>query len=198
MGQVSWDGVLEAQTTSNHLCILQTPQHFCPSLRVALTTWPFLPLGPGDSGGRGPLLISAGPQTWEVSDRDQQVWVLQGETLVMVPRSSNVTPGEWSTVLTCPSPHGLLSKCEDRHNFLFSSWLFCPTFQEQNILDLYNQVEPVRPFLFYHSRDGNTSSFESVAFPGWLIASSQVGQPIFLTSDLGTTNNTNFYLNLKA
>nr|XP_026238473.1 interleukin-36 gamma-like [Urocitellus parryii] len=125
------------------------------------------------------------PQTWEVSDRDQQVWVLQGETLVMVPRSSNVTPGEWSTVLTCPSPHGLLSKCEDRQ-------------PEQNILDLYNQVEPVRPFLFYHSRDGNTSSFESVAFPGWLIASSQVGQPIFLTSDLGTTNNTNFYLNLKA
>ncbi|KAG3268006.1 interleukin-36 gamma [Ictidomys tridecemlineatus] len=148
------------------------------------------------------------PQTWEVSDRDQQVWILQGETLVMVPRSSNVTPAT-VTILPCKYPESLEQGrgvpiylgTQDPDLCLFCEevdrwpvlWL-----KEQNILDLYNQVEPVRPFLFYHSRDGNTSTFESVAFPGWLIASSQVGQPIFLTSDLGTTNNTNFYLNLKA
>uniref|UniRef100_A0A8C9PGJ2 Interleukin-1 n=1 Tax=Spermophilus dauricus TaxID=99837 RepID=A0A8C9PGJ2_SPEDA len=148
------------------------------------------------------------PQTWEVSDRDQQVWILQGETLVMVPRSSNVTPAT-VTILPCKYPEPLEQGrgvpiylgTQDPDMCLFCEevdrwprlWL-----KEQNILDLYNQVGPVRPFLFYHSRDGNTSTFESVAFPGWLIASSQVGQPIFLTSDLGTTNNTNFYLNLKA
>ncbi|KAF7479240.1 Hypothetical predicted protein [Marmota monax] len=46
------------------------------------------------------------PQTWEVSDRDQQVWILQGETLVMVPRSSNVTPAT-VTILPCKYPESL-------------------------------------------------------------------------------------------
>ncbi|KAB1256944.1 Interleukin-36 gamma, partial [Camelus dromedarius] len=75
-----------------------------------------------------------------------------------------------------------------------------PTLQlkEQKIMDLYNQAKPVKPYLFYHTRMGRTSTFESVAFPGWFIASSEKGQPIILTSDLGTTHNTAFNLDFKT
>uniref|UniRef100_A0A8C3WEZ0 Interleukin-1 n=1 Tax=Catagonus wagneri TaxID=51154 RepID=A0A8C3WEZ0_9CETA len=74
-----------------------------------------------------------------------------------------------------------------------------PTLQlkEQKIMDLYNQAEPVKPFLFYHSKNGSTSSFESVAFPGWFVASSERGQPVVLTSDLGRRYNTDFNLNFR-
>ncbi|KAL6070143.1 hypothetical protein STEG23_014741 [Scotinomys teguina] len=69
---------------------------------------------------------------------------------------------------------------------------------EENILDLYNNPEPVKPFLFYHTKTGTTSTFESVAFPGRFIASSKNGQPIFLTSELGKRYNINFTLVLGA
>ncbi|KAG8509708.1 Interleukin-36 alpha, partial [Galemys pyrenaicus] len=68
----------------------------------------------------------------------------------------------------------------------------------EKILDLYNQAGPVKPFLFYHKETGRTSTFESVAFPGWFIASSsEQGQPIILTSEQGRTHNTAFDLSLQ-
>lgn len=32
---------------------------------------------------------------------NQQVWILQGQTIVTVPRSNSVTPGEWSSRGCC-------------------------------------------------------------------------------------------------
>lgn len=84
------------------------------------------------------------------------------------------------------------------NSLCFSCWAFSVTFQDEEILDLYNEVEPVEPFLFYHSKNGRTSTFESVAFPGWFIAASDRGHPIFLTSHLGGTYNVNFILNINA
>ncbi|KAM7316600.1 hypothetical protein ACRRTK_024331 [Alexandromys fortis] len=82
--------------------------------------------------------------------------------------------------------------------------LFCeeadgqPTLQlkEEEILDLYNHPEPKKPFLFYHTQTGRTSTFESVAFPGSFIASSKNGEPIFLTSEQGKYYNINFNLHI--
>lgn len=38
-----------------------------------------------------------GSQFSEVSDLSQQVWILQGQTLVIVPWSDSVAPSEWSS-----------------------------------------------------------------------------------------------------
>eukprot|EP00071_Canis_lupus_P010814 XP_005630508.1 interleukin-36 gamma isoform X2 [Canis lupus familiaris] len=70
--------------------------------------------------------------------------------------------------------------------------------KEEEILALYNEMAPVEPFLFYHSKNGRTSTFESVAFPGWFIASSERSHPIFLTSHQGGIYNVNFNLNINA
>lgn len=61
-------------------------------------------------------------------------------------------------------------------------------------MDLYNERTAQKPFLFLHGREGSTSTFESVAYPGWFIGtSSEAGQPVILTRERGTTYNTNFY-----
>uniref|UniRef100_A0A8C7ETG6 Interleukin-1 n=1 Tax=Neovison vison TaxID=452646 RepID=A0A8C7ETG6_NEOVI len=147
------------------------------------------------------------PHTGEVSDLNQQVWVLQGQTIVTVPRSNSVTPVT-VTVVPCKYPESLEQgrgvpiylgienpemclSCEDIEGQ--------PTLQlkEEKILRLYNEVEPVDPFLFYRLEIYSTSTFESVAFPGWFIASSDKGHPIFLTSHQGE-NNVNFNLSINA
>lgn len=84
------------------------------------------------------------------------------------------------------------------NSLCFSYWVFFVTFQEEEILALYNEMAPVEPFLFYHSKNGRTSTFESVAFPGWFIASSERSHPIFLTSHQGGIYNVNFNLNINA
>ncbi|KAF5926112.1 hypothetical protein HPG69_011238, partial [Diceros bicornis minor] len=146
------------------------------------------------------------PQTGKVSDLSQQVWILQGLTLVTVPRSDSVS---LSPVAPCKYPESLEQgkgvpiylgiqdpemclSCEDVEGQ--------PTLQlkDQKILDLYNQAEPVKPCLFYHVKTGATSTFESVAFPGWFIASSKRGQPIFLTSDQGRMYNTAFNIDFSV
>uniref|UniRef100_A0A8D0P645 Interleukin-1 receptor antagonist protein n=1 Tax=Sus scrofa TaxID=9823 RepID=A0A8D0P645_PIG len=131
------------------------------------------------------------PQTGQVSDLSQQVWILRGQTLMTVPRSSSVSP----SLLSHASIRSLLSKAKGTYFGIENPerCLYCqdiggqPTLQlkEQKILGLHNQAEPVKSFLFYHNKTTRTSSFESVAFPGWFIASSERGQPIIHTSDRG-------------
>nr|XP_004414278.2 PREDICTED: interleukin-36 gamma [Odobenus rosmarus divergens] len=148
------------------------------------------------------------PHTGEVSDLNQQVWILQGQTIVTVPRSNSVTPVT-VTVVPCKYPE-LLEQGRGVPIYLGienpDMCLSCenieglPTLQlkEEEILDLYNEVKPMEPFLFYHSKNGRTSTFESLAFPGWFIASSDRGHPIFLTSHQRGVYNVNFNLNINA
>ncbi|XP_005686731.3 PREDICTED: interleukin-36 gamma isoform X2 [Capra hircus] len=147
------------------------------------------------------------PRPVVVSDLSQQVWLLQGQTLVVVPRSNNVGPVT-VTIMPCKYPESL-EKGKGVPIYLGikqpEMCLYCediggkPALQlkNQKILDLYNHAEPVKPFLFYHETTGRTSTFESVAFPGWFIASSETNQPIFLTSELGNMYNTAFQLDFK-
>ncbi|XP_061066886.1 interleukin-36 gamma [Eubalaena glacialis] len=147
------------------------------------------------------------PRVGEVFDLNQQVWFLQGQTLVAVPRSNGVTP-VIVTVAPCKNP-GSLEKDKGIPFYLGiqnpEMWLHCedvggqPKLQlkDRQILDLYNQAKPMKPLLFYHGQTGITSTFESVAFPSWFIASSKRGQPIFLTSDLGRMYSTAFHMNLR-
>ncbi|XP_042131134.1 interleukin-36 gamma isoform X1 [Peromyscus maniculatus bairdii] len=148
--------------------------------------------------------VRSSAQTGKVSDLNQQVWILRGQSLVAVPQNNNVTPVTIA-VLPCKYPESL-EQGKGIPIYLGiqnpDKCLFCeevdgqPALQlkEENILDLYNNPEPVKPFLFYHTQTGTTSTFESVAFPGSFIASSKNGQPIFLTSEQGKYHNINFNL----
>uniref|UniRef100_A0A2K6URL4 Interleukin-1 n=1 Tax=Saimiri boliviensis boliviensis TaxID=39432 RepID=A0A2K6URL4_SAIBB len=147
------------------------------------------------------------PKTGAVNDLNQQVWTLQGQTLVSVPRSSSVTPVIVAAV-TCKYPEALEQGKGDPIYLGIRNpemCLYCekvggqPTLQlkEQKIMDLYDQPEPMKQFLFYRLKTGRTSTLESVAFPGWFIASSNKDHPIFLTSELGKSHNTAFELDIK-
>uniref|UniRef100_A0A8C3WFY9 Interleukin-1 n=1 Tax=Catagonus wagneri TaxID=51154 RepID=A0A8C3WFY9_9CETA len=143
------------------------------------------------------------PLSGHIQDVNHQVWVLQDQTLKAIPRKDNVVP---ATVTLIPCNHTEALE-EDRGSLVYLGLkepelcLFCtkvderPTLQlkEQKIMDLYNQAEPVKPFLFYHSKNGSTSSFESVAFPGWFIASCpNAGCPLTITQELGKSYTTDF------
>ncbi|XP_012788355.1 interleukin-36 gamma [Sorex araneus] len=136
----------------------------------------------------------------EIYDLNQNVWIFQDENLFSVPRKNDVVP---ATVSVMPCKYEVSS---DRSFPIYlgiknpEKCLSCeeiegtPTLQleDKKILDLYNEPEPVTNFLFYRDQDGRTCTFESVAFPGWFIASSDKGQPLFLTSNPGGTDNTAF------
>ncbi|XP_049640592.1 interleukin-36 gamma-like [Suncus etruscus] len=142
------------------------------------------------------------PDTAEISDLNQNVWTYNGQHIVSVPRRSNVTPVTMSS-FSCR--HSVPPKQNSRFPIYFGienpeKCLCCekikgkPTLQLKNkkLIDLYTAPIPVKKFLFYRNQTGSTSTFESVAFPGWFIASSGKGQPLFLTSNLGGAHNTAF------
>ncbi|XP_064337781.1 interleukin-36 alpha [Camelus dromedarius] len=139
----------------------------------------------------------------QIQDVNHQVWVLQGRTLKAVPRKDHLVPVT-VTLISCQHMETLE---KDRGNPIYLGvkepelCLFCtevqgqPTLQlkEQNIMELYRQPQPMKPFLFYHDRSGRTSTFESVAFPGWFIAScSDGGCPLIITQDVGKAYTTDF------
>ncbi|XP_048209485.1 interleukin-36 alpha-like [Perognathus longimembris pacificus] len=140
-----------------------------------------------------------------IQDLSHRVWILQDQTLIAVPRKERTVPVT-VTLLPCKYPD-LLEKGRGDPVYLGlkepNCCLFCtedgeqPELQlkERNIMELYYQREPVKPFLFYHNKSARTSAFESVAFPGWFIGiCSQGGCPLFLTQELGQTFITDFEL----
>ncbi|XP_011722807.2 interleukin-36 gamma isoform X1 [Macaca nemestrina] len=167
---------------------------------------------PGNPAGGGRAVYQSSeslrtPITGTINDLNQQVWTLQGQILVAVPRSDSVTPVTVA-VITCKYPEALDQSRGDPIYLGIQNPEMClcceevggqPTLQlkEQKIMDLYGQPEPVKPFLFYRVKTGRTSTLESVAFPNWFIASSTRDQPIILTSELGKSYNTAFELNIK-
>ncbi|XP_010832408.1 PREDICTED: interleukin-36 alpha isoform X1 [Bison bison bison] len=138
-----------------------------------------------------------------IQDINHLVWVLQGQTLTAVPRKDQMDPVT-VTLVSCKYTETLE---KGRGNPVYLGLkepelcLFCtkvkgqPTLQlqERNIMDLYHQTEPVKPFLFYHDQNGRASSFESVAFPGWFIGSCSCGGcPVIITQELGEIYTTDF------
>uniref|UniRef100_A0A286X980 Interleukin-1 n=2 Tax=Cavia porcellus TaxID=10141 RepID=A0A286X980_CAVPO len=148
------------------------------------------------------------PNHYDIRDTQQMVWILSGNTLVAVPSSNNVEPVTLA-IIAC---RDMEYRDEEKGNLVYLgikdknlSLYFTetegrPTLQlkEINIMDLYWEKTSQKPFLFFHSREGSTSAFQSVAYPGWFIATSSVpNQPIFLTQERGLNNSTNFYLDPK-
>ncbi|XP_004435952.2 PREDICTED: interleukin-36 alpha [Ceratotherium simum simum] len=149
------------------------------------------------------------PIVGNIQDNNHLVWVLQGQTLISVPGKHGKVPVTIA-LIPCKHPEALE---KDRGNPVYLGLkepqfcLLCtkvedqPTLKltEQNIMDLYNQAEPVKPFLFYHNQSGTTSTFESVAFPGWFIAVCSKGDcSLILTQELGQAYTTDFKFTVLA
>ncbi|XP_012294374.2 interleukin-36 alpha isoform X1 [Aotus nancymaae] len=155
------------------------------------------------------MLKSVRPQPRSIQDISHRVWILQDQTLIAVPRKHHMSPVTIA-LISCQHVETLE---KDRGNPVYLGLnelklcLMCakvgeqPALQlkEQDIMDLYDEPKPVKPFLFYHSQSGRSSTFESVAFPGWFIAvSSEGGCPVILTQELGKADTTDFGLTMLS
>ncbi|XP_051022256.1 interleukin-36 alpha [Acomys russatus] len=148
-------------------------------------------------------LSSEEPWLRHIQDLSSRVWILHNNTLTAVPRKEQTVP---ATVTLLPCQHlETLEKGKGGPMYLGVNTprccLFCTKDGEQpvlqlkpgSMLELYHQREPAKPSIFYHSKNGTTSTFESAAFPGWFIAVGPKGSsPLFLTRELGKTFMTDF------
>ncbi|XP_040601228.1 interleukin-36 beta isoform X2 [Mesocricetus auratus] len=145
------------------------------------------------------------PRTYKIHDSQQMVWVLTGNSLMAVPASNNVKPVVLSLIACRDSEFQDAAKgnlvllgIESKSLCLFCAEISgTPTLQLKNvdIMEMYNVDKVQKAYLFYHSKEGSTSTFQSVSYPGWFIASSSTArQAIILTQQRGEANNTNFYL----
>ncbi|KAK7831153.1 hypothetical protein U0070_020373 [Myodes glareolus] len=140
-----------------------------------------------------------------ISDTQQMVWVLEGNSLIAVPASSNVKP----VILRMIACRDTEFQDNEKGNLVFlgikgkSLCLFCaeiagtPTLQlkDIDIMTIYKESKAQKDFLFYHSTEGSTSAFQSVSYPGWFIATPATArQTVTLTQQRGETTSTNFYL----
>lgn len=67
-------------------------------------------------------------------------------------------------------------------------------FQNQRIMDLYHNSDNAKRFTFTCSFQGSTQSFESFAYAGWYLSTSQYNnEPVRVTDQLGETDITDFY-----
>ncbi|XP_044516378.1 interleukin-36 alpha-like [Gracilinanus agilis] len=145
------------------------------------------------------------PRRIVVRDTDQQVWVLQGKSLIAIPQYENVTPAKVLTI-SCRD-EDYLDKNKGNAIYLGLNHfdglsLSCVEsgghatlkLEEKKITDLYNSKKAEKPFVFYLKETGNTATFESAACPGWFICTSKMGEPVSMTQDSGKEKHTNFYL----
>ncbi|XP_039087633.1 interleukin-36 beta [Hyaena hyaena] len=145
---------------------------------------------------------------FDVHDSLQRVWVLNGNSLITTPFNNEVSPVSLA-LMTCTDKEfhhaekGNPVYLGIKNNHLC---LFCeeiqgqPTLQlkEKKIMDVHNEKKGQKPFLFFHNKEGSTSTFQSICYPDWFIATSKLkGQPLILTKERGKNYITNFYLEPK-
>ncbi|XP_036605987.1 interleukin-36 beta-like [Trichosurus vulpecula] len=119
------------------------------------------------------------PHCLEIHDTNQQVLVLQGKTLIAVPHDELVDPKK--LCLCCAESEGKPKL----------------KLEERDIMELYHTQKAEKSFVFFQNASGNTSTFQSAAYPGWFTCSSkEKGKPITMTKNVGK-DNVNFYFNHK-
>uniref|UniRef100_A0A2K6FJF4 Interleukin-1 n=2 Tax=Propithecus coquereli TaxID=379532 RepID=A0A2K6FJF4_PROCO len=148
------------------------------------------------------------PRVYGIRDSLQMVWVLDGNSLIAAPLSNSVKP-VFLELVACRDTE---FRNEEKGNLVYLAiqgkdlCILCaeiqgkPTLQlkEKMIMNLYLEKKGPKPFFFFHNKEGSTSVFESVSYPGWFIATfPTAGQPVILTQKRDITTNTNFYLHPK-
>uniref|UniRef100_A0A8I3W263 Interleukin 36 beta n=2 Tax=Callithrix jacchus TaxID=9483 RepID=A0A8I3W263_CALJA len=149
--------------------------------------------------------LEVAPKSYVIHDSQKIIWVLSGNSLTTLPFSRNVKPVTLDLIACRDTEFG----DEKKGNVVYPGikgkefCVFCAEIQgklilqlnEKNIMDLYMENKAEKPFLFFHNKEGSTSLFQLVFYPGWFIAPSSTSrQPTILTQERGKTNNTNFCL----
>ncbi|XP_036605989.1 interleukin-36 alpha-like [Trichosurus vulpecula] len=145
------------------------------------------------------------PSPFHIRDFNQKVLDLRNNTLIATPHSDEVTPVDLESV-PCRDKeclagnHGTAIYLGIRGKELC---LFCeesggqPILKLKNnqIMKLYHTENAQKPFLFYQNQTESTSTFESAAYPGWFICTSnEKDRPVTMTQTRGTNYYTDFYI----
>ncbi|TKC34777.1 hypothetical protein EI555_014412, partial [Monodon monoceros] len=137
--------------------------------------------------GPGPKVKSVTFQKYNIRDLNQQVLVLEGEVLRVVPDKS-IRTGETFSVSTS---HLRKATTEKKHHiFLEQSCLIFP--EKKNIKELNSLMDEERlPFTFLKEQVGSYFTLESAVNHGYFIYTSNTPrQPVGVTKDLGKEKKT--------
>uniref|UniRef100_A0A8C4VLG4 Interleukin-1 n=2 Tax=Gopherus TaxID=38771 RepID=A0A8C4VLG4_9SAUR len=147
------------------------------------------------------ILTLPTPFIFTLRDAKQKIVRLQSKNLVAEgPESSRVPPAEKLSVV----PNRFI---EGKQNPIIlgvqegKSCLSCGTSAEpklqlevSNIMELFENKEQAARFTFHNIPEGSTHRFESAAYPGWFLSTSQKSsEPIRITNRIGETEITEFY-----
>ncbi|XP_031805080.1 interleukin-37-like [Sarcophilus harrisii] len=154
----------------------------------------------GNTGSQA--TVARRPIKKAIHDIHQQVWVLQGKSLIATSQNSGVTPGvSWTPLLSLHEMKGESLKLAFLpHLLVFPiKRLFLSIPQDKNVMDLYRSKETQKHFVLYRKETSSAGipwiTVESAACPGWFICTSdKVGEPVKMTKDSGKQNNTAFQL----
>ncbi|XP_074054410.1 interleukin-36 alpha-like isoform X2 [Macrotis lagotis] len=138
----------------------------------------------------------------KIHDIHQQVWILQGKSLISTPHKEvilemiscrnedSLEKNKGSPIYIGIKDHKLCLFCEENKEPATLK------LEEKDIMiDLYHSHKAQKPFVFYCKNTGNTSTLESAACPGWFICiSNKIGEPVRMTKDVGEGNNIEFFI----
>ncbi|XP_044862648.1 interleukin-36 receptor antagonist protein-like [Mauremys mutica] len=137
------------------------------------------------------------PFIFTLRDAKQKVVRLQSKNLVA--EASNSDPEKLSVVpnrFIQGKQYPIILGVQEGKSCLSCGTSAEPTLQleDKNIMDLFADKEQAARFTFHNIPEGSTHRFESAAYPGWFLCTSQKSsEPIRITNRTGETEITEFY-----
>ncbi|XP_006035585.2 interleukin-36 receptor antagonist protein-like isoform X1 [Alligator sinensis] len=144
-------------------------------------------------------MATPSPAPFTLRDVKQKVVCLRAQNLVAIQDDSNAAADTISVVPNQFMDRGnypIIMGIEDGNRCLSCGTASEPQLQleNENIMTISNSQSDASRFTFFNTPQGNTHHFESAAYPGWFICTSQKSnEPVSLTNQLGQVNITDFY-----
>uniref|UniRef100_A0A8C8VLV4 Interleukin-1 n=1 Tax=Pelusios castaneus TaxID=367368 RepID=A0A8C8VLV4_9SAUR len=139
-----------------------------------------------------------GPFLFTMRDTKQKVIHLQGPNLV-AKEASNADPEKLSVVPNLfiqGKQYPIILGVQGGDRCLSCGTSAPPKLQleDKKIMDLFKDKEQSTRFTFHNIVEGSTRRFESAAYPGWFLCTSQKNsEPVGITDQPGTTEITEFF-----
>ncbi|XP_067396366.1 interleukin-36 receptor antagonist protein-like [Emydura macquarii macquarii] len=143
------------------------------------------------------LLDLPKPFIFTMRDTKQKVVRLQDNSLVA--EASNADPEKLSVVpnrFIQGKQYPIILGVQEGNRCLSCGTSDPPKLQleDKGIMDLFADQKQAPRFTFHNIAEGSTHRFESAAFPGWFLCTSQNnGEPVSITNQPGATAITEFY-----
>ncbi|XP_032626991.1 interleukin-36 receptor antagonist protein-like [Chelonoidis abingdonii] len=147
--------------------------------------------------GRPTILTLPQPFIFTLRDAKQKIVRLQSKNLVA--EASNSDPEKLSVVpnrFVQGKQNPIILGVQEGKSCLSCGTSAEPKLQleDKNIMDLFGDQEQAARFTFHNIPEGSTHRFESAAYPGWFLCTSQKSsEPISITNRIGETEITEFY-----